>query len=179
MLSGCFFGRVWCCQSPKACWRRKRGSKRRRGRRTWPTTALPCPCPGACRSCRYVTKPTPTTEKPTLTHHRHTFSASMCWGWYSMSCNARSPHGSAWYLIEIFNSFRHFTCANKWAAGAVTEQIQLTLHLFCHRDMWLTVCVQELCREIHHKIDVIDEERYNLEMKVNKSNKEVDWMKIV
>lgn len=36
------------------------------------------------------------------------------------------------------------------------------------------VCVQELCREIHHKIDVIDEERYDLEMKVNKSNKEVD-----
>merc|ERR1712002_793318 len=26
--------------------------------------------------------------------------------------------------------------------------------------------LQELCREIHHKIDVIDEERYDLEMKV-------------
>ncbi|XP_030282708.1 troponin I, fast skeletal muscle-like isoform X2 [Sparus aurata] len=36
----------------------------------------------------------------------------------------------------------------------------------------------ELCREIHHKIDVIDEERYNLEMKVNKSDKEIDDLKI-
>ncbi|KAI3371562.1 hypothetical protein L3Q82_023584 [Scortum barcoo] len=38
--------------------------------------------------------------------------------------------------------------------------------------------LQELCREIHHKIDVIDEERYNLEMKVNKSDKEIDDLKI-
>uniref|UniRef100_A0A4W6DL21 Troponin I, fast skeletal muscle n=1 Tax=Lates calcarifer TaxID=8187 RepID=A0A4W6DL21_LATCA len=36
----------------------------------------------------------------------------------------------------------------------------------------------ELCREIHHKIDVIDEERYDLEMKVSKSNKEIDDLKI-
>lgn len=33
--------------------------------------------------------------------------------------------------------------------------------------------LQELCREIHHKIDVIDEERYDLETKVSKCNKEV------
>ncbi|XP_034033214.1 troponin I, fast skeletal muscle-like [Thalassophryne amazonica] len=38
--------------------------------------------------------------------------------------------------------------------------------------------LQELCREIHHKIDVIDEERYDLEMKVNKTNKEIDELKI-
>ncbi|XP_047248391.1 troponin I, fast skeletal muscle-like isoform X2 [Girardinichthys multiradiatus] len=38
--------------------------------------------------------------------------------------------------------------------------------------------LQELCREIHHKIDVIDEERYNLEIKVNKTNKEIDDLKI-
>uniref|UniRef100_UPI0037E70FCF troponin I, fast skeletal muscle-like n=1 Tax=Semicossyphus pulcher TaxID=241346 RepID=UPI0037E70FCF len=38
--------------------------------------------------------------------------------------------------------------------------------------------LQEMCREIHHKIDGIDEERYNLEMKVNKSNKEIDDLKI-
>ncbi|GLD61725.1 troponin I, fast skeletal muscle-like protein [Lates japonicus] len=36
----------------------------------------------------------------------------------------------------------------------------------------------ELCREIHHKIDVIDEERYDLEMKVSKTNKEIDDLKI-
>uniref|UniRef100_A0A8C7Y013 Troponin I, fast skeletal muscle n=1 Tax=Oryzias sinensis TaxID=183150 RepID=A0A8C7Y013_9TELE len=33
--------------------------------------------------------------------------------------------------------------------------------------------LQELCREIHHKIDVTDEERYDLEAKVNKANKEI------
>ena len=36
------------------------------------------------------------------------------------------------------------------------------------------LCVmQDFCKEIHHKIDVIDEERYDLESKVNKSAKEV------
>ncbi|XP_070827713.1 troponin I, fast skeletal muscle-like isoform X2 [Chaetodon trifascialis] len=38
--------------------------------------------------------------------------------------------------------------------------------------------LQELCKEIHQKIDAIDEERYDLEMKVNKSNKEIDDLKI-
>eukprot|EP00064_Thunnus_orientalis_P013198 superscaffoldBa00002115_g13235 len=38
--------------------------------------------------------------------------------------------------------------------------------------------LQELCREIHHKIDGIDEERYNLEMKVGKADKEIDDLKI-
>ncbi|XP_022069042.2 troponin I, fast skeletal muscle-like [Acanthochromis polyacanthus] len=38
--------------------------------------------------------------------------------------------------------------------------------------------LQELCREIHHKIDAIDEERYDLEMKVIKANKEIDDLKI-
>lgn len=47
-------GRVWCCPSPKGYWRRKRGSARRRGPGTWLRAALLCPCPGACRSCRYV-----------------------------------------------------------------------------------------------------------------------------
>ncbi|CAB1414621.1 unnamed protein product [Pleuronectes platessa] len=38
--------------------------------------------------------------------------------------------------------------------------------------------LQDLSREIHHKIDVIDEERYNLEVKVNKADKEIDDLKI-
>uniref|UniRef100_A0A665T7A3 Troponin I, fast skeletal muscle n=1 Tax=Echeneis naucrates TaxID=173247 RepID=A0A665T7A3_ECHNA len=37
---------------------------------------------------------------------------------------------------------------------------------------------EELCREIHRKVDTIDEERYDLEMKVSKSNKEIDDLKI-
>ncbi|KAK2842800.1 hypothetical protein Q5P01_013000 [Channa striata] len=38
--------------------------------------------------------------------------------------------------------------------------------------------LQELCREIQHKIDTVDEERYDLELKVNKANKEIDDLKI-
>ncbi|XP_026059267.1 troponin I, fast skeletal muscle-like isoform X1 [Carassius auratus] len=38
--------------------------------------------------------------------------------------------------------------------------------------------LQELCRELHHKIDVIDEERYDLQMKVNKSAKEIEDLNI-
>lgn len=41
------------------------------------------------------------------------------------------------------------------------------------------VCAQELCREIHHKIDKIDEERYDLDMKVTKTNKEVDYYYLI
>ncbi|XP_017341523.1 troponin I, fast skeletal muscle [Ictalurus punctatus] len=38
--------------------------------------------------------------------------------------------------------------------------------------------LQELCKELHHKIDVIDEERYDLSNKVDKSSKEIEDMKI-
>ncbi|XP_061825336.1 troponin I, slow skeletal muscle-like [Nerophis lumbriciformis] len=32
--------------------------------------------------------------------------------------------------------------------------------------------LQALCKELHHKIDVVDEERYDIDAKVSKSNKE-------
>lgn len=35
--------------------------------------------------------------------------------------------------------------------------------------------LQALCKELHHKIDVVDEERYDIELKVGKNNKEVRW----
>ncbi|XP_077423418.1 troponin I, fast skeletal muscle-like isoform X3 [Vanacampus margaritifer] len=38
--------------------------------------------------------------------------------------------------------------------------------------------LQELCREIQHKTDAVDEERYDLEMKVNKAKKEIEDLKI-
>jgi hypothetical protein len=38
---------------------------------------------------------------------------------------------------------------------------------------YLLISPQEFLKELHHKIDVIDEERYDLENKVNKSTKEV------
>uniref|UniRef100_A0A3Q1IYI8 Uncharacterized protein n=2 Tax=Anabas testudineus TaxID=64144 RepID=A0A3Q1IYI8_ANATE len=34
--------------------------------------------------------------------------------------------------------------------------------------------LQALCKELHHKIDVVDEERYDLEVKVVKNNKEIE-----
>lgn len=35
------------------------------------------------------------------------------------------------------------------------------------------LCVKELCRKLHQQIDAIDEQRYDMETKVAKSNKEV------
>lgn len=34
--------------------------------------------------------------------------------------------------------------------------------------------LQTLCKELHHKIDTVDEERYDIEAKVLKNNKEVN-----
>ncbi|XP_047658556.1 troponin I, slow skeletal muscle-like isoform X2 [Tachysurus fulvidraco] len=36
--------------------------------------------------------------------------------------------------------------------------------------------LQDLCRDLHHKIDVIDEERYDIEVKVSKNEKEIEEM---
>ncbi|XP_077451939.1 troponin I, fast skeletal muscle-like isoform X3 [Stigmatopora argus] len=38
--------------------------------------------------------------------------------------------------------------------------------------------LQELCKEIHRKIDRVDEERYDLEVKVKKGDKEIEDLKI-
>ncbi|XP_059916636.1 troponin I type 2a (skeletal, fast), tandem duplicate 1 [Gadus macrocephalus] len=38
--------------------------------------------------------------------------------------------------------------------------------------------LQEMCRGVHHNIEEIDEERYDLEMKVNKCNKEIEDLNI-
>lgn len=37
----------------------------------------------------------------------------------------------------------------------------------------LFIRLQALCKELHQKIDVVDEERYDIELKVGKNNKEV------
>lgn len=37
---------------------------------------------------------------------------------------------------------------------------------------------QELCRKLHKQIDLVDEERYDMELKVKKSNKEVDQISV-
>ncbi|KAM9470985.1 troponin I, slow skeletal muscle-like [Clarias gariepinus] len=36
--------------------------------------------------------------------------------------------------------------------------------------------LQDLCRDLHHKIDVTDEERYDNEVKVSKNDKEIEEM---
>lgn len=36
--------------------------------------------------------------------------------------------------------------------------------------------LQELCKELHHKIDVVDEARYDLEVKVTKNDLEVTFV---
>lgn len=37
----------------------------------------------------------------------------------------------------------------------------------------LMLCLQNLCKDLHQKIDVVDEERYDIESKVGKHDKEV------
>uniref|UniRef100_A0A3Q3GK79 Troponin I2, fast skeletal type n=1 Tax=Labrus bergylta TaxID=56723 RepID=A0A3Q3GK79_9LABR len=42
-------------------------------------------------------------------------------------------------------------------------------------------CMQEmleLCRKIHKQLDLVDEERYDMELKVTKSNKEINDLKL-
>uniref|UniRef100_A0A3B3Y8E1 Troponin I2, fast skeletal type n=2 Tax=Poecilia mexicana TaxID=48701 RepID=A0A3B3Y8E1_9TELE len=41
-----------------------------------------------------------------------------------------------------------------------------------------TLELQELCRQLHKQIDLVDEERYDMEMKVKKCNKEIDDLKM-
>ncbi|XP_038164860.1 troponin I, slow skeletal muscle-like [Cyprinodon tularosa] len=38
--------------------------------------------------------------------------------------------------------------------------------------------LQDLCKELHHKIDVVDEERYDVGLKVSKNDKEIENMKL-
>ncbi|KAJ0056688.1 hypothetical protein NL108_012123 [Boleophthalmus pectinirostris] len=38
--------------------------------------------------------------------------------------------------------------------------------------------LQELCRKLHKSIDLVDDERYDMELKVSKSDKEIDDLKI-
>ncbi|XP_062328195.1 troponin I, fast skeletal muscle-like [Osmerus eperlanus] len=38
--------------------------------------------------------------------------------------------------------------------------------------------LQDLCKKLHHQIDVVDEERYDMENKVTKTNKEIEDLKI-
>ncbi|XP_054879549.1 troponin I, fast skeletal muscle-like [Poeciliopsis prolifica] len=41
-----------------------------------------------------------------------------------------------------------------------------------------TLDLQELCRQLHKQIDLVDDERYDMEMKVKKCNKEIDDLKM-
>lgn len=43
----------------------------------------------------------------------------------------------------------------------------------CLRVLSVIPHFQELCRKLHKQIDLVDEERYDMELKVKKSNKEV------
>ncbi|XP_041800694.1 troponin I, fast skeletal muscle-like, partial [Chelmon rostratus] len=39
--------------------------------------------------------------------------------------------------------------------------------------------LQDLCRKLHKQIDLVDEERYDIEIKVTKSNKEIEDLKLM
>ncbi|ROK23433.1 Troponin I, fast skeletal muscle [Anabarilius grahami] len=44
--------------------------------------------------------------------------------------------------------------------------------------MRIYLCAKELCRKLHQQIDAVDDQRYDMETKVAKSNKEIDDLKI-
>lgn len=54
------------------------------------------------------------------------------------------------------------------------ENCRVLMTLSINFLIWFSFCPQALCRELHHKIDVVDEERYDIEVKVAKNNKEVE-----
>lgn len=39
------------------------------------------------------------------------------------------------------------------------------------------ILLQDLCKDLHHKIDVVDEERYDIGLKVSKNDMEVRHIK--
>lgn len=42
--------------------------------------------------------------------------------------------------------------------------------------MYHHLSLQELCRDLHHKIDVVDEARYDLNIKVARNDAEVGYV---
>ncbi|XP_037538947.1 troponin I, slow skeletal muscle [Nematolebias whitei] len=38
--------------------------------------------------------------------------------------------------------------------------------------------LQDLCKDLHHRIDVVDEERYDIDLKVSKNEKEIEDLKL-
>ncbi|XP_017261187.1 troponin I, slow skeletal muscle [Kryptolebias marmoratus] len=38
--------------------------------------------------------------------------------------------------------------------------------------------LQDLCKDLHHRIDVVDEERYDISLKVSKNEKEIEDLKL-
>lgn len=66
--------------------------------------------------------------------------------------------------LQVFNSHTDHS----------SFHLSLQYVILCHH--WRassTLFLQDLCRDLHHKIDVVDEERYDIELKVSKNEKEV------
>lgn len=61
-----------------------------------------------------------------------------------------------------------------------TEGYMVNLRTFCRGvekrcvSLCVCLCVKELCRKMHQQIDMVDEQRYDMETKVAKSDKEVN-----
>ena len=47
------------------------------------------------------------------------------------------------------------------------------------RDVYLSFFSQKICKQLHSKIDVVDEERYDCEYKVGKHNKDVSLSELL
>lgn len=68
-------------------------------------------------------------------------------------------------LVFSFH-FNHF----KKSFSHYSQLFLFELTLYAHTT---STFFQDLCKELHHKIDVVDEERYDIGLKVSKNDKEV------
>lgn len=50
--------------------------------------------------------------------------------------------------------------------------------LYSNTTRGLLTFLQDLCKELHHKIDGVDEDRYDIDLKVNKNEKEVSYSRM-
>lgn len=65
-------------------------------------------------------------------------------------------------------------------SGMSIQDLQVAIFLvFCQISFdnvlsyMMMLCLQNLCKDLHQKIDVVDEERYDIQSKVGKHDKEV------
>ncbi|XP_042266958.1 troponin I, slow skeletal muscle-like isoform X1 [Thunnus maccoyii] len=73
--------------------------------------------------------------------------------------------------LQVFHLIRLFPC--------IKSQLSLVeFMLYSNTTRGCLTLPQDLCKELHRKIDVVDEERYDIGLKVSKNDKEIENMNL-